>query len=166
MTVWQSSPKQRFLKSVGSADDPMAADWMTSAPQEMTTIHFSKQPASIRVDDYLVYYAAVWQKVIGIVQLFTPAQLDAQLVRWQYWSTVRPKLMISDFERAPSIDVLTVDGGRDFRKVVMQMDYKILEDAEYERAHAALHAAVDVTKGDFLDPKFALPSSRRDVGGA
>ena len=71
MDSWEPSPKNRFLKAVGSSDDPMAADWMDSAPQEMTTIHFSKRPASVRVDDYLVYYATGWQKVIGIVQVFT-----------------------------------------------------------------------------------------------
>jgi hypothetical protein len=128
---------------------------MDSAPQEMTTIHFARNPASVRVDDYLVYYAANWTKVIGIVRVFTKPEFDAQLGQWPYLSTVRPKLMIRDFDRAPSVDVLTVDGGRDFRKVVMQMDYTILEDAEYERALTALLAAVDVEKGDFLDPRFA-----------
>ena len=55
MSTWESKPKQTFLKAVGSSDDKMAADWMDSAPQEMSIIHLSKRPASISVDDYLVY---------------------------------------------------------------------------------------------------------------
>jgi hypothetical protein len=48
----------------------------------------------------------------------------------------------------------------------MQLDYTILEDVEYERALAALRAAVDPTKGDFLaagfvhvDPEEVVPST-------
>lgn len=154
MSTWESRPSQNFLKAVGSSDDQMASDWMDSAPQEMKVIHFSKRPASVHVDDLLVYYATGWQKLIGVVQVFTKPEEDPALERWPYWAEVRPKLMIRDFDRAPSIDELTVDGGRDFRKAVMQMDYKILEEDEYERALAALLAAVDPDKGDFLDPTF------------
>jgi hypothetical protein len=155
MSTWEPSTPKHLLKSVGSTDDPMAHDWMDSAPQEMSTIHFSKKPVSVRVDDYLVYYAANWTKVIGIVQVFTKPVFDAQLGQWPWWSTIRPKLMVRDFDRAPSIDVLNVEGGRDFRKTVMQMDYAILEDDEYDRALSALLEVVDTAKGDFLDPHFA-----------
>jgi hypothetical protein len=152
---WHPPTQQRFLKSIGSADDPQAPDWMDSAPQELNVIHFSKNPASIRVDDYLVYYAAGYAKLVGVVQVFTKPELDAQRRRWQYWCQVRPKLMIRDFDRAPNLEVLNVDGGRDFRKTVMRMDYAILEDAEYERAAAALSAAADPTCGDIVEPPFA-----------
>ena len=81
-------------------------------------------------------------------------QLNAQLKHWQYYAPVRPKLMIKDIDRAPDLDVLNVPGKRDFRKTVMQMDYAVLEDAEYERALAAIEAAVDETKGDIRDPHF------------
>ena len=63
--------------------------------------------------------------------------------------------MIRDFEPAPDIDLLNIEGGRDFKRAVMQMDYKVLEDAEYERALKLLLVAVDTEKGDHLDPKSA-----------
>ena len=152
---WQPKSRQAFLKAVGSSDDPQAPDWMDSAPQELEVVHFSRDPVSIRVDDYLVYYAAGYAKLIGVVQVFTRPELDAQLGRWPYWCQIRPKLMIRDFDRAPDLDVLNVDGGRDFRKTVMQMDYAILEDAEYERAATALQAVADLSRGDIVVAPFA-----------
>jgi hypothetical protein len=47
-----------WLKSVGSADDQMVEDWVTSAPQELSHFHFSaKGKPHVRVGDYLIYYA-------------------------------------------------------------------------------------------------------------
>src|SRR5687768_14480308 len=116
MSVWGSRKPAKFLKSVGAADDPMAEDWVDSAPQELSVIHFARDPVSVRTGDYLVYYAAVHQKVIGVVGVFSPPQFGAQLKRWQYHAPIRPKLIIRDMDRAPAIDVLNVPGGRDFRK--------------------------------------------------
>ena len=80
------------------------------------------------------------------------AEFDAQLTRWQYWCRVKPRLMIKDIDRAPSIDVLNVPDGRDFRNTVQQMDYAVLEDAEYERALNAIESAIDEEKGDIRAP--------------
>lgn len=154
MSSYVSAPQQHFLKSVGSADDPMHPNWVEVAPQELEIIHFARNPASVRVDDYLVYYAAVHQKLIGIVKVFTKPEFDAQLEHWQYFSRVRPQLIIKDMDRAPSIDVMNVDTVRDFRKTVMQLDYTILADDEWQRALAALEAACDESKGDIRDSRF------------
>ena len=144
----------RLLKSIGSANDPMALDWVDNAPQELSVVHFSKRPASIRIGDVFVYYAAVHQKICGIVQVFSKPEYDAQLEHWQYFCQIRPKLIIKDFDRAPSIDTLNVEGGRSFRRVVQQMDYALLEDAEYDRALNALESAFDASRGDIRDPHF------------
>ena len=153
MSVWEPRSPSKFLKSVGSTDDPVALDWMDSAPQELSVIHFSKDP-SIRTGDYLVYYAAVHQKLYGIVEIFTPPEFDAQLTRWQYFAPVRPKLVIRHLQRAPNVDVLNVPGRRDFRKTVRQMDYAVLTEAEYDRALQAIDAAIDESLGDVRDPRF------------
>ena len=155
MSSWEHRERQVFLKAVGATDDPMAPDWMDSAPQELSVIHFSKKPASIRVDDYLVYYAAGYAKLFGIVQVFSKPEHDAQRRRWPYWCRIRPKLMIRDFDRAPDVEVLNAPGGRDFRKTVMQLDYTFLEDDEYERAVEALVMAADPSRGDILSAPFA-----------
>lgn len=153
MSTWESK-KGRWLKSVGSAEDPMALDWFDSAPQELEVIHFSKNPSGISVGDLLVYYATGHQKLLGIVELFMKPEFDARLKRWQHHCPVRVKIMIKDIDRAPGLDVLNVPGKRDFRKTVMKMDYAVLEDAEYDRALAAIEAAFDETKGDIRDPHF------------
>jgi hypothetical protein len=154
VSVWQPRSPSKFLKSVGSADDPVALDWMDSAPQELSVIHFSKNPVSIRTGDYLVYYAAVHQKLYGIVEIRTPPEFDARLTRWQYYAAVLPKLIIRDMERAPSVDVLNVPDRRDFRKTVMQMDYAELTEAEYARALEAIDTVCDSSVGDHRDPRF------------
>jgi hypothetical protein len=119
-----------------------------------TTIHFTKEPQSIRTGDYLVYYAAVHQRLYGIVEIFSPSQLDAQRKRWPYHAEVRPKLIIRHMSRAPSVDALNVPGRRDFRKTVRQMDFAALTEAEYQLALAAIDKACDKSLGDYRDPKF------------
>ena len=57
----------------------MALDWFESAPEELEMIRFARNPASVRVGDRLVYYAAVHQKLIGIVEVFMKPELNAQL---------------------------------------------------------------------------------------
>src|SRR4051812_35597279 len=116
MTIWEARDRDKFLKSVGTAQDPVALDWMDSAPREMEYIDFTKEPKAMRAGDYLVYYAAGHQKLYGIVEVFSRSRMDAQRERWPYYAKVRPKLIIRDMHRAPSVDVLNVPGERDFRK--------------------------------------------------
>jgi len=108
----------------------------------------------MRPGDYLVYYAAVHQRLYGIVEVFSKSSMDAQKQRWPYYAQVRPKLVIRDMSRAPSIDVLNVDGGKNFRKTVQQMDYAQLTEAEYERALAAIEDACNESLGDVRDRNF------------
>jgi hypothetical protein len=153
MSVWTPSDK-RWLKSIGSADDPIAIDWVDAAPHELSVVHFARNPTSVRVGDLLVYYAAVHQRIFGIVEVFTKPEFDAQLERWQYFCKVRPKLIIKDFDRAPSIDVLNVNATRDFRKTVMQMDYAELTTDEFDLALTALEAAYNEKRGDIRGDTF------------
>jgi hypothetical protein len=153
MSVWESKPPQKFLKAIGSAEDPMAPDWMDSAPQELKIVHFSKNPAAVHVDDFLVYYATGYTKIIGVVQVFTKPEFNAQLEHWQHWCEIRPKLMIKDIERAPDVSVLNHDA-KDFRKTVMQLDYAFLTDDEFAAAQAAISSVVDRSLGDLRAPGY------------
>jgi hypothetical protein len=56
--------------------------------------------------------------------------------------------------RAPSVDVLNVEGERDFRKTVMRLSHAHLTDAEYERALNALEAAFNEDAGDIRNTGF------------
>ena len=154
MTTWEARDRDKFLKSVGTAQDPVALDWMDSAPREMEHIDFTKEPKAMRAGDYLVYYAAGHMKLYGIVEVSSRSSMDAQKERWPYYARVGPKLIIRDMARAPSIDVLNTPEGRDFRKTVQQMDYAQLTEAEYERALAAIEEACDESLGDYRDPRF------------
>lgn len=153
MTTWEARDRDKFLKTVGTADDPVAIDWMESDPRELEYIDFTKDPKSMRAGDYLVYYAAVHQKLYGIVEISSRSSMDAQKRRWPYYAKVSPKLVIRDMDRAPSIDTLTMPD-RNFRKLVQRRDYMKLSSSEYERALAAIDEACDTMLGDVRDPHF------------
>lgn len=51
MTVWEPKEREKFLKGVGSADDPVALDWVDSDPRELEYIDFTREPQSIRTGD-------------------------------------------------------------------------------------------------------------------
>lgn len=143
-----------FIKSLGSADEPMLSDWVDVHPEKLSAVHFAKEPKSIRVGDLFVCYAAVQEKLLGVVEVSSPPQFNPQYTQWPYFCEVRPKLIIREIDRAPSLDALNAaDRGRAFRRAVPQMDYAVLEDAEWESAVAALEAAWDRTKGDLGSPR-------------
>jgi hypothetical protein len=153
---WQPTPTGRWFKSVGAKDWPMDENWLDTHPNETEIIHFAKRPKAVRVDDTLVYYAAVHQKIFGIVKVFSKPQDDPTRTRWPWWAYVRPQVIIRSFERAPALDVLAeVTPDRDWRRVVMQMDYKSLREIEYEHVAAALAKAADASRGDIITPEFA-----------
>ena len=59
-----------WLKSVGSAEDEMVEDWVTSAPHELSHVHFSaKGKPHVRVGDYLIYYAPWRQRILGVAEV-------------------------------------------------------------------------------------------------
>src|SRR5262245_8286398 len=113
------------MKSVGASDWEMEADWFDSKPNETERIRFSgRRPASIRVDDPLLYYAAGHVKLFGIVTVFSKPAHDGAETRWPWSAQVRPNVIIRTFDRAPSLDILSdVDETKDWRKFVQQMDY-------------------------------------------
>ena len=48
-----------WLKSVGSADDPLNRDWREADAHLLPHCWFSKHPKSVRAGDAFVYYAGV-----------------------------------------------------------------------------------------------------------
>ncbi len=126
-------------------------------PNETTVIRFSdKTPASIRVDDPLLYYAAGHQKLFGVVTVFTRPERDGAEDRWPWSAPVRAKVIIRHLDRAPSLDLLSeVDPGKDWHQFVRQMDYREISEEVFNYAAAALVALAEPDSGDILDEKFA-----------
>ena len=158
MPEWKPRPDAHWLKSVGASGWPLADDWFEHVPNETTEIRFSgKRPASIRVGDPLVYYAAGHLKLFGIIEVFTsPVEDGGGDGRWPWVAEVRSKVIIKQLERAPNLDILTeVDPMKDWHKYVQQMDYRTLGPVAFEHVARRLVEAADVTCGDILDATFA-----------
>lgn len=161
-----------WLKSVGSASDQMVEDWVTTAPQELSHVHFSvRGKPKVRVGDYLVYCTARRQRIIGVAEVYMPLTNDSPEERWPWRCRVKPHLMLATVEGAPSRDVLeTETDERKLRLGVRQISHVTLDQKQYRRALTALEGAFDASRGDILGdwPMFQTRLSRspRDVHGA
>jgi hypothetical protein len=139
-----------WLKSIGSTQDPQARDWVTSAPQELSEVHFpGKGEPSVSIGDYLVYHASGTSKIVGIVEVDGPITHDSPEKQWPWRCPVKPHLILGAIDdRAPGlVDVLLPPHST---KSVMQQSHIQLSEDEYERALAALELVFDSGKGDLL----------------
>ena len=141
-----------WLKALGTSNDRMSRRWLEDTPDDLRNIGFPRNP-SVRVGDPLVYYASGYGKVIGIVEVFMPPQLDNREAPWSYRCEVRPRIAIADIERGVELDELNVPGERDLRQSIRQQSHIRLSHGEYDRALAALCVRVDEGAGDFVDPR-------------
>jgi hypothetical protein len=142
--------RKYWLKAVGSSDDQQADDWPDSAPQEISFVNFSKKgKPGVRPGDYLVYYASGQERIIGIVEVFTPPTEDSGKERWPWRCEVRPRLIMRRIHRSPSLDLMS-GPERDFRLSVKRQGNINVTEEQYLRARTALEGAFDPSKGDFL----------------
>jgi len=145
------SPTMRtyWLKSIGSSDDPQAEDWVDSAPQELTEVHFPKGKPSVAVGDYLVYYASGTSKIVGIVEVNSTVTMDSSEERWPWRCDVKPHLVLGSIdERAPALESVLLPPHT--TKSVMQQSHIRLTEEEYRRALEGLEDVFDSDKGDLL----------------
>jgi hypothetical protein len=139
-----------WLKSIGSSDDPQADDWVKSAPQELTEVHFpDKGKPSVSIGDYLVYSASGKDSILGIVEVNSAVTKDSTEAQWPWRCEVKPHLVLGAIdERAPSL--LEVLLPPHTTKSVMQQSHIQLSEEEYSRALARLEDVFDPDKGDLL----------------
>jgi hypothetical protein len=139
-----------WLKSIGSSDDPQAADWVVSAPQELTEVHFPDAgKPSVAVGDYLVYYASGTGRIVGIVEVQSAPTYDSPETQWPWRVAVKAHLILGSIdERAPRLESVLLPPHT--TKSVMQKSHIALSDDEYERALNELEAVFDAEKGDLL----------------
>lgn len=137
-----------WLKSVGPSREEIEESGLTEAG-EMRFVGFpNRGRPSISGLDYLVYHAAGYFQIYGIVEVFMPPTRDGDEKRWPWRCEVRPRLMLDSLERAPSTDVLSPEA--DIRKSVRQQSHIRLTETTYEAALTALAIACEPEKGDYL----------------
>lgn len=159
-----------WLKSVGSASNRMVEDWVTSAPQELSQVHFSARgKPKVRVGDYLVYCTAMRKRIIGVAEVYMPPTNDGPEERRPWRCRVKPHLRLATIEGAPSLDLLNETEEGKLRLGVRQISHVQLNPKQYRRALTALEGAFDASRGDMLGdwPMFQtrLSASRQHMQG-
>jgi hypothetical protein len=96
-----------WLKSVGTQEDPLKADWRVADAHLLTSVWFSKHPRSIRGGDLLVYYAARHQVLPAIVEVVSDEVHDEGGTRWKYRMDVRPIVTVG-LRDAPALSETSV----------------------------------------------------------
>jgi hypothetical protein len=153
-----------WLKSIGAAEPGLqqAEDWPDTAPQELHEVHFPKKgKPSVRVGDYLVYYASGQARIIGIAEVFTPPTEDSGEERWPWRCQVRPRIIINRISRTPSLDVMS-EPERSLRKSVRQQSHISITEGQYQLALHALEDAFDASQGDQYYPWPSFETSLKE----
>ena len=122
-----------WVKTVGSADDPLFSDWLDARGYLLEWVWFPKHPRSLRAGDLLVYYAAtrgVFPAVVELVSNEVHAQEahPRHPARWPWRMAVRPRLVIPRLEDAPTISDVGLDSLR-----LRRQSHILLSDEEWER---------------------------------
>lgn len=115
--------RQLWLQPVGTFDEPIAEDWITSQHDGLVThVWTTKHPNQWRAGDLVVYHAAGHRRVVAIVELVGEAE-GGHGGRWQWRTPVRPLLLLN-----PSTGPLLADTG-----LKGTPDYQRLEPREFNR---------------------------------
>lgn len=96
-----------WLKSVGTQEEPLKADWRVGDDHLLTSVWFSKHPRSIRGGDILVYYAARHQVLPAIVEVVSDEVHDDGGARFRYRMEVRALVTVG-LRDAPSLGDTTI----------------------------------------------------------
>jgi hypothetical protein len=124
-----------WVKTVGSADQPLSQEWLGEREGLLTKVWFPKHPRSIRRGDLLVYYAATHGRLPAVVEVVSdevhgrPAHYSE---RWPWYMRVRPRLVIPYLDEAPMLGDVGLDPLR-----LRRQSHILLTDEEWERFRSA-----------------------------
>ncbi len=97
-----------WIKTIGSADDPLKEHWLKERGYLLDTVWFPKHPRSLKAGDLLVYYAAgmgVFPAVVELISNDVEEDLShpRHAQRWPWRMSVRPRLVIPTLGDAPTL---------------------------------------------------------------
>jgi hypothetical protein len=103
-----------WLKSVGSADDPLEDDWLHGRDYLLSHVWYPKHPRSIRGGDLLVYYASGRGGLPAVVEVATGDVEESRdhprhSERWPWRMAVRPRLVVPRLRDAPRLTDVGID---------------------------------------------------------
>jgi hypothetical protein len=128
-----------WLKAVGTAEEPLEADWRAQDDRLLDRVWFSKHPRSIRSGDILAYYAARHGVMPALVEVASDhVDEDLQAARFKWSMAVRPIVCVG-LRDAPALQDSPVDTLR-----VRRQSHIKLDESEYEAIRKLLlKAAAD-----------------------
>jgi len=98
---------QHWLKPIGHARGPLAADWFETRPGVLRRTGFPRRPR-VAEGDRFVYYASVWKVVFAIVEVVSEPEETAPGTRWPWTVAVDPLLVVPVLEHAPPVEAIGV----------------------------------------------------------
>jgi hypothetical protein len=121
---------QHWLKAIGHARGPLAADWFESRPQLLRRTGFPRRPR-MADGDRLVYYASVWRAVFAVVEVVGEPEQTGRVGtdRWPWSVAVEPLLVIPRLEHAPPVEAIGVPA-----RSMSQQSHIRLSREHYSRA--------------------------------
>lgn len=134
-----------WLKSVGTQESPLKADWRVADAHLLTAVWFSKRPRSIRGGDLLAYYAARHQVLPAIVEIVSDEVHEEDGPRWKYRMEVRPILTVG-LRDAPSLGDTTISSmsvRRQSHIFLTPRDFQVVRTLVLEAAAKSLEGVVE-----------------------
>lgn len=138
-----------WLKSVGSADDPLEEEWLDERGYLLESVWFPKYPRSIRGGDLLVYYAAGKGRLPAVVEVVSDDVQESRdnprySARWPWRMTVRSRLVVPALTAAPNLAAVAIDPLR-----VRRQSHIRLDGEELDRVRKALIPVVEGESATF-----------------
>lgn len=137
-----------WLKSIGSASDPMVEDYLTAPWGKggrldlLDEIRFAKnkRPSGINPGDHLVLYAAGHERIFGIATVLDGEPYEHVVEgeeRWPWALRVEVPMLVGTLRIAPPLSSMKVGP-----LSVRQQSHISLDDEQYRLAVGALTAAI------------------------
>jgi len=139
----ENTGRWAWLKSVGSADEPLEDGWQEKWQYLLESVWFPKHPRSIRGGDLLVYYAAGRGRLPAVVEVVGDEVQESRdhpryAKRWPWRMAVKPRLLVPELNNAPSLEEVGIDPLR-----VRRQSHILLDPAELEAVRRAFMPCID-----------------------
>ena len=101
--------RAHWLKGIGHAGGSIPEAWLRDGRASvLERTGFPRRPR-ITPGDRLVYYAAGWRRVFGIVEAVEePTDRVSRSARWPWTVAVEPLLVVPHMENAPPVEAIGV----------------------------------------------------------
>ena len=120
-----------WLKAVGHARGPLAADWLEGRAELLRRTGFPRRPR-MEPGDRLILYASVWRRVFAACEVVGPPQ-QRDHPRWPWTVEIETLLLVPVLDAAPPVEAMGVAP-----RSMSQQSHIRIGPEHYECAVAAL----------------------------